>query len=708
MSDPTAEAESVAQALRARGCNVVDVPQSMLVARVAVQRPGVILLDADGAGAREVADRIRQVPSAGDIHILFLGRPGAPVQNGLFVRPVDVSALVEKVVTLVSGMPTAEPAPPSVVPRPAQLLQPSILPLQTPFASPGPSLPPASMRAGDPSIDPGALGRAVKLAGIAPPVSDELQQLLADAEQRISVPAGKEPSVPTPDEEIEAVLPAELLASLDEALDEDEDDDDIGPAHRPPSTGGTGPGTGPETGPGAGTGPGTGRERTDGGSSRTTGGSTTGGGATPRGRAAASRVVKESVPPPTEMAHTRTTGQAPRPPPKVAVPSSAAAGDGVEAAFAGASSSSAEGPAPAGAGSEGSALVLPAVLGVGDATRAVAHAIALRTSASLCFFSADGVERRVVLRDGDIVTAASTAADETLLAFLGTRGDLPRETVRRLGSKFPAFGRHGGAALVAKGFLRQDQMWPTLRAHAEWVMTRVLQVDAGRVALEAEAPGRLAAEPNVFGGSSGASVLVDLVRRTVTAEDAVARLGGLGARLLAGPNPTLLDEAALAPPETDAMRAAMGLTLREVLDRSPEGDHGTMVLALAELGVFVIGEARDDADADERGSSPDVEALDAEAVRERVRARLQVVEDGDYFAVLGVARDATGYEVRRAYLELRRSFDAGRVLTAETVALAPDVKRIALVLDEAYEILKDGARRERYRRAIEASPDAPM
>jgi DnaJ-class molecular chaperone len=76
--------------------------------------------------------------------------------------------------------------------------------------------------------------------------------------------------------------------------------------------------------------------------------------------------------------------------------------------------------------------------------------------------------------------------------------------------------------------------------------------------------------------------------------------------------------------------------------------------------------------------------------------------------VLCVARDATGYEVRRAYLELRRSFDAGRVLTAETVALAPDVKRIALVLDEAYEILKDGARRERYRRAIEASPDAPM
>ncbi|MGH7438200.1 MAG: hypothetical protein ACRENE_21150, partial [Polyangiaceae bacterium] len=133
MSDPTAEAESVAQALRTRGCNVVDVPQSMLVARVAVQRPGVILLDADGEGALEVADRLRQVPGAGEIHVLYLGRPGSTVPGAdggegsnqrLFVRPVDVQALVAKVVALVSTMSPADLVPPSVVPRPAAL-QPS-------------------------------------------------------------------------------------------------------------------------------------------------------------------------------------------------------------------------------------------------------------------------------------------------------------------------------------------------------------------------------------------------------------------------------------------------------------------------------------------------------------------------------------------------------------------------------------------------------
>ena len=102
-----------------------------------------------------------------------------------------------------------------------------------------------------------------KMAGIAPPVSSELQQLLAEAEQRVQLPATTESTAPSPEEEIEAVLPAELLASLDEALDEDDDEDEIVAPPRAPVTGGAA------------------RERTDGGGTRTTGASTTGSGATP-------------------------------------------------------------------------------------------------------------------------------------------------------------------------------------------------------------------------------------------------------------------------------------------------------------------------------------------------------------------------------------------------------------------------------------------
>jgi hypothetical protein len=345
------------------------------------------------------------------------------------------------------------------------------------------------------------------------------------------------------------------------------------------------------------------------------------------------------------------------------------------------------------------------VLAEGEALGVLARAIAARTSASLCFATAEA-ERRVVLREGDIVTTSSTSEDESLLAFLGVRGDLPKETVRRLATKFPPFGRHAGAALVARGYLRQDQMWPTLRAHAEWLIARVMHAGAGRLVVEAEPPGRLAAEPGVFGGSTGAAVFVEVVRRIVSPVDAVELLGGGASRVAEGHAARLLDECALPPEEAEAVRGATGRSLRQALAAGAGDDLASVLFALEELGVVEMLRALGgEAGADGPGADAGLAAIDADAIRERVRARMQLVEDGDYFAVLGVPRDATGYELRRAFLELRRTFDPHRLLTPEVADLADEVRKITSVLEEAYDILKDAARRERYRRAIEATPE---
>jgi hypothetical protein len=337
--------------------------------------------------------------------------------------------------------------------------------------------------------------------------------------------------------------------------------------------------------------------------------------------------------------------------------------------------------------------------------RMTARAIAARTTGSLCVAGSEA-QRRIVLREGDVVTTSSTSEDESLLAFLGARGDLPRETVRRLTAKFPAHGRHAGAALVARGYLLQDQMWPTLRAHAEWLLAHALQIPSGRLIVEPHPPGRLAGEPSVFGGSTGAAVFVEVVRRVVPPAEAVDRLGGTGSKINEGPESRLLEECTLDSSEFEHVRTALGRTVRDVLEAAPEGDLVTVIFALTQLGVLDVQRAAGDpASQAEDPSAPDLSALDAEAVRERVRARLQLVDDGDYFALLGVPRDATGYEVRRAFIELRRAFDPSRLFAPEVSDLAEDVRKITLVLEEAYDILKDAARRERYRRAIDAVPD---
>jgi len=719
VSDPTAEAERISQALRGAGYVVVDVPLSMLIARVAVQHPRIILVDADGDGALDVVARMRELPDADAIDVLFIARPGGAVASpeqamslegsGLFVRPVDVPSLVRKVEALTGGTEGGPTAGVSVPPPP------SVPSSSRKRSSAPPSLPPVSMRSPEsiaaaarraPSFVPartpsepppsgGALGGNRRMVGLSAPVSPELQQLLTDAEQRAQSGHDSESIIPSPEDEIEAVLPAELLAALDEPMEADEDDDEAGlPVRSSHYTGGTG----------------------DGGGSRTTGAPTTGvgstGGNTPS-LAGDSAVVSDAGYTPAPLTHGGTstghtgsglsTGSGPEPkvdePATPMAPVVAGRSDSAPPPTAWSPAASSGLPLPRPQPAEG----FPTVLTPGDAPRVLARAVVQRTSGSLCFAAPDA-ERRVVLREGDVVTTASTAEDESLLAFLGVRGDLPKETVRRLEAKFPPSGRHAGAALVARGYLRQDQMWPTLRAHAEWVLARALQAPQARFLVEPEPPGRLAGEPSVFGGSTGAEVFVDLVRRIVPPAEAVETLGGMSSRLADGPQASLFSECALGATEVEQLRGMAGRSLRDVLEGAPEGDLATVIFALSQLGVIEVLRGVGDAGSDDHASDAQVAAIDAEGVRERVRARLQLVEDGDYFALLGVSHEATGYEVRRAFLELRRAFDPSRVLTPEVADLADDVKQITMVLEEAYDILKDSARRERYRRAIDAVP----
>jgi hypothetical protein len=657
VSDPTAEAERAAKAMLVAGYVVVDVPLSMLVARVAVQHPRVILVDADGEGALEVIARIRELPGAEDIHVLLLAVPGGAIgsqeealayeASGLFVRPVDVPDLVRRVGELAgtgaaAGLDRArEPRPPT------SSRTPSVHAVAETMSRSASGRPPASER-------PASL----RSYALSPPLSTELRELLAEAEQRAAQDDGFDSIVPSPEDELEAILPAELLAALDEPLEEEDDDEGALP-RRPssvaapessPSQPTSSPGQ-PITHSGTHSGS-TGPEPSTGGNSESEGVSVTG--------PSPGNMQSATVPPPTRAA-----------------------------------------PQPA--FEEGA---FPAVVARHDAIRVLARAVAGHLSGSFCF-AVQSCERRVVLREGDIATAVSNAEDESLLSFLASRGDLPRETVRRLSATFPLYGRHAGAALVARGYLRQDQLWPTLRAHAEWILGRTLQSEGATLVVEAQPPGRVQSEPSVFGGSPGAAVLVEVVRRVVPPEDAAERMGGPGSRIGPGPGSRLLGECALAPAELAQIQSVGGHSVGEALDVTPDGDLAPLLYALSQLGVIEVLRAVGDAlPVDPERDPAGVAALDAEAIRERVRARLQLVDDGDYFAVLGVTRDATGYEVRRAFLELRRAFEPSRVLTSETADLADDMRKITFVLEEAYEILKDAARRERYRRAIEATPGA--
>ena len=131
-----------------------------------------------------------------------------------------------------------------------------------------------------------------------------------------------------------------------------------------------------------------------------------------------------------------------------------------------------------------------------------------------------------------------------------------------------------------------------------------------------------------------------------------------------------------------------------------------VAITLVELGILTVrsgGAVATGGRAPRR--APPTDVIDHEAVRARIRARRALVDEGDYFALLGVSRNATSYDIRRAYTTLRQEFDPGSILTVLTADLGEDVALVLEMLDEAYDILRDQVRRDRYRRALEDSPE---
>jgi hypothetical protein len=337
-----------------------------------------------------------------------------------------------------------------------------------------------------------------------------------------------------------------------------------------------------------------------------------------------------------------------------------------------------------------------------DAMAAIASAVRARATGALVLRAVHGDgERHVVFRDGDIVTVDSSIEGETLLHVLAERGEVSFALATERSARLPRSGRHAAAALIAQGFLPQDALWSVLRAHAEWLLVRAFRDGAALGCLVDEVPERLASEPSVFGGATGVEVFVEATRRALDPASALARLGNVDAVFVDGVAASLVHEAALDPSDLDLVRQSTGRTARHILKQAPESPP--LLAAMAALDVLRLEVWEPSMSPLPTPPAVSSDDLDEEAVRSRIAARLALVQRGDYFALLGLRGDATGHEVRQAYIALRRDFEPSRLLTASTRDLEDEVRLIRDVIEEAYSVLSDERRRARYRKAIESA-----
>jgi hypothetical protein len=314
-------------------------------------------------------------------------------------------------------------------------------------------------------------------------------------------------------------------------------------------------------------------------------------------------------------------------------------------------------------------------------------------------FRRGDAEKRVAMEDGRAVFATSNQDHDRMGALLLREGKITRAQHTHAAGLAEDAGRRLGEVLVELGHLKRRELLPAVRRHVEDIVYSLFAWESGTVDFVAgtntrDEKIRLAAHPS--------AVVLEGIRRKYE----LPRL-----RRLVGPPSTVIvlgDPAELTVALNDAELAADERKVVEAFDgRRPLGDAGEPGLAyavahaLAALGLTrrqAFGRAATEPGGFEVIAPPSTitGAAELEVDRNRVRAKFAHVLEADYFTLLGVRPDASGFEIRRAWEAARRDFAAEGFAPELQRELAVELGEIALVLDEALRVLRDDRVRSAY------------
>ena len=300
-------------------------------------------------------------------------------------------------------------------------------------------------------------------------------------------------------------------------------------------------------------------------------------------------------------------------------------------------------------------------------------------------------ERAIQLADGRPVYATSSLPEDRLAEILRRQGRLDasqRSQVARLSSER---GRRTGAVLVDLGLLKPMELLPALRAQHEQIIVSALSPTEGSFRFDP----RVQVDPGRARWLRHPAVLVREAVRGGYPEPRLRRHLGAARTvfsLVRGPDAReLMNELALEPAEREVLGWFDGVrSLEEVARASGRSEEGVLGLVFP-LGCFGLLAPLSRAHRAGRRS------FDQKVDRDRVLALFALVQDADYFQILGLDRDAGVLEVVRAHRRLSQEVSPQALAPEVVLALAQEVQVVRQVLAEAVRVLTDETLRPLYR-----------
>jgi hypothetical protein len=144
-------------------------------------------------------------------------------------------------------------------------------------------------------------------------------------------------------------------------------------------------------------------------------------------------------------------------------------------------------------------------------------------------------------------------------------------------------------------------------------------------------------------------------------------------------------------PDASALLAELGASIDDLFD----ADLSSALESAPRVATAPEGDREfDDMPTDDRRQRS------ASDRRAALLARYALVEEGDYFEVLGIGRDATAADVKRAYDRIARELEPDEIDPAVARELGEKIDAIREVVGEALRVLGDESLRPRYQNSL--------
>ena len=316
----------------------------------------------------------------------------------------------------------------------------------------------------------------------------------------------------------------------------------------------------------------------------------------------------------------------------------------------------------------------------------------------------ESVEKVVYFEAGLPVMAASNDVADRMLTMLVRERAVSAAQREEVEKVVDASGRKVGGVLVDLGLLRSDELLPAVRRHYESIILSLFGWSAGLWQIE---PGMIAGPDRTRLLRHPAALVRDGLARGYAIEKIAAHVGS-GKNLFAldtsGTSADVVRQMLFDPTEARVPLLFDGVrSLDEVARSSGLSDATVWQIAFALLCFGALQPASAGSGASD-GSH--IGVRDLQIARERAMARYALAQEGDYFWVLGVDRQADTTEIRRAHQRLVRECSP-EVLGPELAHELKEVlETIREVLDEGLRILATPVLRESYQAGLAPEPDA--